>query len=684
MKRLGALLAGGVLTFTACSSGTSAPNLDALIRDNVNAGLAPLQNGFAFANFGAASTQEQFDVNDLVTMFGAGACIDGQVDPCAPTAQAAAWARMINDARQSGHCEGLVVQASARFNQKALPATAQLPRDTEVIHGVYRAFATQFLPEVQDTAKEWSNRSLVDIVNELTESLKDGVTDYTMGLYTDEGGHAVLPFAVQFTQDNLAIISVYDSNWPGMDRYVVVDFEKNEWFFSFSGRNPQEDECVWSGGEGDIDLASLDARTSAVCPFCGDKTTVTKSMLLIRSASDDWSVETSNGTYSPQSDTVVEGVNARSIRTATCQDKTRLPEFVIAIEALQIQVTLPDDASAYISNGRSVIEIKTTGKKKRNPIVIDRDTVTIDDPNTTTTVSNENLAVVVTAPQAQISLGTNNINVSVNNGQENVSVNEENPRQEVTVNQDNNVVVTDATDATNNVAPVVPVTLQPDVQPASLPPAAERDLSNAQYVEQAIAATTTTSTTTTTTTATTRTSVPRTTSTTTTTRPPSIAATPTSVLSNTTIPTTTTTIPTTTTTIPTTTTTIPTAQVRLVIEDGEGGIRFLIGSTPYPDSWGDPRWFPDDDHQSVTEPGYCGPSSTSLCNGQVYNVPIGQRFIIDWVLYNDNYLFELQCGSGTSWINGSYLTGSGSETRSGARCDINPVVGNVTITARQR
>jgi hypothetical protein len=491
-----AVLAGLVAGIAACGSSSSSVNLDLLNRVDVDAGLAPLQNGFAFSNFGASTTAEQFDANDLVTMFGAGACVDGTTDPCVPTAQASAWARMVNDARQSGHCEGLVVQASARFNAKAAPQTAALARDNEVIHGVYRAFATQFLPEVQDSTKEWSGKSLIDIVNELVASLEDGITDYSMGLYSDGGGHSVLPFAVQFTQDNLAIISVYDSNWPGMDRYVVVDFVKNEWFFSFSGRNPQEDECVWSGGEGDIDLTPLESRTSAACPFCGDKTTVTKSMLLIRSTSDDWSIETSNGTYSPQSDTVVEGVNARSVRTADCTDKTRLPEFVIAIEALQIQITLPDDASAYISNGRSVIEIKTSGKKKRNPIVIDRDTVTINDPDTTTTVSNDNLAVVVTAPQAQISLGTNNINVSVNNGKENVSVNAENPRQEVTVNQDNNVVVTDATEATNNVAPVVPVALQPEAQPVSLPPTQERDLSNASYVEQVIAATTTTTSTT--------------------------------------------------------------------------------------------------------------------------------------------------------------------------------------------
>jgi hypothetical protein len=93
------------------------------------------------------------------------------------------------------------------------------------------------------------------------------------------------------------------------------------------------------------------------------------------------------------------------------------------------------------------------------------------------------------------------------------------------VNQDNNVVVTDATEATNNVAPVVPVALQPEAQPVSLPPTQERDLSNASYVEQVIAATTTT-------TSTTvkknpqiaaGTTIAEATSTTTTTRPPTVA-----------------------------------------------------------------------------------------------------------------------------------------------------------------
>lgn len=496
MKRLlSAIVITSLTLLSACGSSSADVNLDSLIRDKVDTGLAPIQNGFGFANFGAASTPEQFNADDLVTMFGAGACVDGKTEPCNPTAQSAAWARMVNDARQSGHCEGLVVQASARFNDKADPLTAELPLESEVVHGVMRAFATQFLPEVQDAANKWSKKSLVDVVNELTSSLKDGKTDYTMGLYTEDGGHAVLPFAVDFTSDTVAVISVYDSNWPGMDRYVVIDFEKNEWYFSFSGQDPQKDECVWKGGPGDIDLTPLTARTSANCPFCGTKATVTKSMLLIRSTTKNWSIKTSSGTYSPSNGTAVAGVDAKSIRTATCDVKTKLPEFIIGTDSTDMELTLPDDASAYVSSGQSVVEIKTKGKRQRQPIVISGNTITVNDPDTTTTISNQNLAVIVTAPQAEISLGANNINVTVttDKGEESVNVTPAKPRQEI-VADNGNVVVSDSSKTTNSVTPVVPDILKQDSQSAGLPPAENRNLNNAQYVEEVKTAASTTTT----------------------------------------------------------------------------------------------------------------------------------------------------------------------------------------------
>lgn len=673
-SRIWALATIAVVT-AACSSPSAKIDLSTLDRTNVSAGLAPMDNGFAFANFGASQTSEELDVNDLIAMFGASACVNKVVTPCTPTAQAAAWSRMVNDARQSGHCEGLVVQAATRFNSRSTPSTAKLKRDADVVHGVIRAFATQFLPEVQDAASNRGNSSLVDLVNELTASLKDGVTSYTMGLYTKDGGHAVLPYAVDFTSETLAVIRVYDSNWPGMDRYVVVDFEKNEWYFSFSGTNPQKDECVWTGGPSDIDLTPLDVRTSANCPFCGDKSTVTKTMLLIRSTKDNWSITTEKGTYSPNEDSEVEGIQSRSIRSATCDTKTKLPEFVLATDSLSFEMTLPEDSQAYVSNGNSVIEIQTSGRKARKPIVIAEDSIEINDDSTSTTISHDNLAVVVSAPQATVSLRENEINVSVTTetGTENVSVTPAKPHQAISV-ENNNVIVEEPVNDVLSTTPEVPEALQQNSQPTSLPPSAERDLSNSAYVEEVQSMTTTTSTTTTT--VKTRTSA--------TTIPTSISGgtTSTSPQQNT-LPSGSATT-TTSTSSTTTTTTIPTASIRVVIQNGEGGIRFTIGQNAYPDSSGSPVWFDPNNQQNATYPGGCGPAASSLCNGKTYVVPIGQTFLFDWLLYNDNYLFEIQCGTGTSWYNPGTTYGNGTEVRSIGRCEIPSVNGNTTITFRQR
>jgi hypothetical protein len=277
-----------VVAAAGCSSGPDGAS--GVTSNPADSGLQPQDNGFTFANFGSSVTKESFNTEDLVTMFGSAACVDGKESPCELTTQAAAWARMVNEARASGHCEGLTVQAAARFDGKATPITKELKNAGDVTHGIMRAFATQFLPEVQDATNEWAKKSLADIVNELVSTLKTGKVEYSLGLYTPTGGHAVLPYAIQFPSKDLAVIKVYDSNWPGQERYVVIDLAAEKWFFSFNGKDPQKDECAWTGGVGDIDMTPMTARTSATCPFCGDKETVTKSVLLIRSTGVEWSV----------------------------------------------------------------------------------------------------------------------------------------------------------------------------------------------------------------------------------------------------------------------------------------------------------------------------------------------------------------------------------------------------------
>ncbi len=290
---------------------------------DADSGLRPSSDGFSFANFGASASPAVFDVDDLVEMFGGGGCVDGVTDPCQPTAEAAAWARMVNQSRASGHCEGLVVQAAARFRAGESPRTGELSNDPDVTSAIIRAFATQFLPETQRESAKWARRSLEEIVNALRESFETGEESYSLGVYTDVGGHAVLPYAVEFPSKSIAIIKVYDSNWPGQDRAVIIDLQQRRWTFSFAGIDPLRDPCAWSGGEGDIDLTPLSARVDATCPFCTGKVKTKTSMLLIRSTTRNWSLKTSRGTYSPGSGAAVDGVHAEKI--VRCQPLRACP-----------------------------------------------------------------------------------------------------------------------------------------------------------------------------------------------------------------------------------------------------------------------------------------------------------------------------------------------------------------------
>ena len=471
-----AVLVAGLVA--SCGGSETTSPLTAVAADS---GIKPDENGFSFANFGSGATSEIFNSADLVTMFGGGACVDGIADPCTPTAQASAWARMVNESRASGHCEGLAVQAASRFSAKATPATESLTNTGDVTHGIIRAFATQFLPEVQDVTEEWAKKSLVDIVNELSTSFANKNVSYTMGLYTPTGGHAVLPYAIQFPSPDLAVIKVYDSNWPGMERYVVIDLAAQKWYFSFSGDNPQEDVCAWSGEAGDIDITPMSARTSATCPFCGDGTKVTKSVLLIRSTSLNWSVKTQNGTFSPSSTATVTDVASKSLRSASCDTEVKIPEFILYTDSEDFELQLPDTSSAYVSNGDSIVQIAATGSKDRKPISFKKNVISVEDTSTTLTVSSDNVVAQVTSNMANINVGPSLLSIDLGGKNAPITASEATPQIVVRSDKNSPPVVTKVTDLVTVVPPVVGALTPPDAKPGLSAPSS-RDLSNPDYV----------------------------------------------------------------------------------------------------------------------------------------------------------------------------------------------------------
>ena len=382
-------------------------------------------NGWSFPNFPASAfPKTDFNEADLVSMFGSGdeICMGAVATPCKLTAEAAAWARMVNQSRASGHCEGLVAIASTRFNNKETPETVKIPSQDETIHALMRAFATQFLPEVQDAISMWINKSLEVKIDELKNSFVTGSLNYTLGLYTEGGGHALLPYAVEYPTPTTPRILLYDSNWPGKNRYVDVDLKAKTWRFSFSGEDPANDPDAWTGGPQDMDLTPLSARTGT-CPFCGDGTKVAKTTMLIRSNNLDWSVETNGGVVSPESPVGTDGASVLPVKGSVERDSydyfVSVPTSSDSTSATDVtkkrttsKLKFSGSTSVYAMMPDGIAQFTTSGKSD-NPVEIEGSSISTKDPAVDLTLASGNL--VANASGAAISL-------SVSGGEMAVSV----------------------------------------------------------------------------------------------------------------------------------------------------------------------------------------------------------------------------------------------------------------------
>ncbi|MEY3691430.1 MAG: hypothetical protein RJB57_1086, partial [Actinomycetota bacterium] len=376
---------GGGGSSEAPAASVSVPQVDFGPASNVDGKLRPVPNGFAFPNFAASSAPgNTFAGADLAAMFGDGpdVCASGTGDGCVPTAEAASWAQMVNESRQSGHCEGFIVQSLSRFKGGQTPEAAQLSTSADVLQGILRGFATQFIPETRSESKGWRKTKVRDVLAELVTTLRDGTPDYVLGVYGDMGGHAILPYAVEFSSADKARIQVYDSNWPGRNRFVDVDIAAGTWTFSFQGADPENDPSAWSGGDGDMDLSSLDKRLTGTCPFCGGGTTALETMLTIRASAPTWSIETERGTVTPDGN--VEGVDVSQTRAAI----TGVFEYVVTVDPAVVKLDkknaltlkLPPKSVAYAVTPRGIARAATSAAA--GTVGISEGTVSSKEPTT--------------------------------------------------------------------------------------------------------------------------------------------------------------------------------------------------------------------------------------------------------------------------------------------------------------
>lgn len=669
ISKFGLLSITVVLSLASCGGGGSDGGAPVLV-EAVATTLRPTPDGFSFPNFPASATQVAFGDGELFDMFGAQACVNGATNPCVATAEAAAWARMVNQARIAGHCEGLVVEAADRFNLRMSPPAFELSNNRDVTTTIIKKFATQFLPEVQDERGEWARRSLRNIVNSLGAAFQQGTTPYVLGLYSPRGGHAVLPYAVEFESDDVAIVRVYDSNWPGKNRFVRMDLATDQWTFSFAAPDPLTDSAPWSGKSGDIDLASNETRTASTCPFCSTDGDSLNSLVVIRAGENDWSITADGVDYTPQNASsegvvqvrpllngVIAAVNEDSFSEEASTSRvaaSNTRDFVVVIRSRQnFTVNLKSLASAFIVQPSAISQI-TNSIDELVKVMVAEQSIDTSGGEPTVTVAAADVVVATSGGDAQVQRDGDEITamVTTDTGQTaSVTASAAAPQAAVEVKQSSagaSIVVTTrnrnaevevteisasgsksvraSTDDFNlNTTQVsVPPALEEVTVKDVLPPAADRTVDNPKYeldtqfvsssvevVERrevlAVEISTTTVPTTTTLSPST-TTVRRTPATTTTTTVPQT----TTAITTTTTTTTTTTVPPTTTTTTTTTTVAPstcaTGGVCAVGDTGPGGgkVFYDAGSVQ---SWGRYLEAAPTDATSTT---WCNNSSTAL------------------------------------------------------------------------
>ena len=376
----------GALFIASCGGGSSSGSVS-LTATDVSTGLNVNPNGFSFANFTAASSSEEFEADDLVKMFGLSkdVCVGGTM-PCTLVPEAAAFARMVNEARASGHCEGFAVTAQERFIAAAKPSTVSLENKGDITHGLMRTFATQFLKEVVSDTEKWAGASLKEKVAALEASFAKRELSYTLGVYSSHGGHAILPYALEWVNKDVVNIKIYDSNWPGKDRYVTVDLKADKWTFAYSGQDPANDPEAWSGGAADMDMTSISSRTSGTCPFCASKSSVDKTILVVRSADPNWSVKTKNGAFGPTGKGATRGdVSVVPMRSATNAGGVT-SYMVTAPSAEKLSFKLPSTTRVTGFTSTAAIQIDTAGSSTGSVVIADNN-ISTDDPNAVLTLA---------------------------------------------------------------------------------------------------------------------------------------------------------------------------------------------------------------------------------------------------------------------------------------------------------
>jgi hypothetical protein len=259
----------------------------------VDNGFRIKADDFSFSNWGRSTEADaNVTIQTLIDLFGHSAvCVDGPSSECTIRPTTTQKLEEWNNALAGGRCEGLATLSTRFLLKLDDPATftpnatrvADLQRGNQLLDSsIVYWWATQFLTEVSDRAATSRTKSPLQLVDDLIQGLANKV-GYTVGLYFGSSGHAVTPFAVTHRGENF-IIHVYDNNFPGVRKEIVVNGTTNAWSYSAARAQPDGSSADWTGTTGTLELTPMSSRKGPFkCSFCSTSTTATDTVITIAS-----------------------------------------------------------------------------------------------------------------------------------------------------------------------------------------------------------------------------------------------------------------------------------------------------------------------------------------------------------------------------------------------------------------
>lgn len=297
---LATLAAGLSQTQRSIADSTPNPNPAAKAKQDKGKMVASLDfdtaaDGFGFRNYGRDHDNENdLNAGNLIALFGAeNVCQAGSTaSDCVLTEPAEEWVEECVKLLAGGHCEGFAVTSMRFFDglpyagkkspadfQSGAEKVSDLQHTDLISNYIAHYHVMQKLSEISDFRAETWKKKPSQIVQMLIESMKENSKDHyvmSIGMREDgrySRGHAIAPFAVEDMGEGVFHVHVYDSNYPGKDKYVEVDTQDETWrYHTASDPTKTADDYVGNATSQTLGLKSQAARELEVygCPFCSD------------------------------------------------------------------------------------------------------------------------------------------------------------------------------------------------------------------------------------------------------------------------------------------------------------------------------------------------------------------------------------------------------------------------------